>query len=147
MQHVFSLIAAATALSATTPGTPGSTAISASAPIAVSTCAVTDLYNYATAVEFGPPITIRSLSLTFRNTDDVVATQVAFDVVHGGDHTTVIDRGRFSKGALIQHQFDGDFAGGYSREPDTCAVASIMFADGRRWTAPPNAMTTSFSIR
>ena len=106
-------------------------------PIAVSTCSVSDLYNSATLSEFGPPINFRSLQLTFRNTDDVVATQVAFDVTHGGERTTVIDRGRFSKDVAIEHTFVNEIPeGGYTRTPDRCAVSAITYADGRHWTAP-----------
>ena len=134
MQHILSIIVAATALATPTSGTG---AMAASSPIAVSTCAVTDLYNSASLVEFGTPITYRSLQLTFRNTEDAVATQVAFDVTHGGEHTTVIDRGRFSKGVAVEHYFYNEFLDtGYSRTPDVCAVASITYADGHRWSAP-----------
>jgi hypothetical protein len=119
MQHILALI------------------VAMSAPIDVSTCAVTDLYNTPSLVEFGTPITYRSLRLTFRNTGDAVATEVAFDVVHGGEHTTVIDRGRFSKGVAIEHVFYNEIPeGGYSRIPDACSVAGVTFADGRRWSAP-----------
>jgi hypothetical protein len=135
MQHILSLVTAVTALAATSPGAPAASGIAMSSPVAVSSCVVEDVYPAALLEEYGPPIAYRSLSLAFRNTDDVVATQVAFDVVHGGAHTTVIDRGRFSKGALIEHRFDETFADGDSRQPDTCNVASITFADGRRWTA------------
>ncbi len=147
MLHRISLITAATALAATSPGTPASAGIAISSPVAVSSCAVADLYDPALMVEFGPPITYRSLSLSFRNTDDVVATRVAFDVVHAGEHTVVVDRGRFSKGVLIEHRFDDDFSGGYSREPDVCNVASITFADGRRWTAPAGETTAPAALR
>jgi hypothetical protein len=111
--------------------------VAMSSPIAVSTCDVTDLYNTASLVEFGSPINFRSLRLTFRNADDAVATEVAFDVRHGGERTTVIDRGRFSKGVAIEHLFVNELPdGGYSRIPDSCSVAAVTFADGRRWTAP-----------
>ena len=143
MQPILSLIVAATTLATTSAGVPGTTGLAIKSPVAVSTCAVTTLDNFASLEEFGPPITIRVLALSFRNMDDVPATQVAFDVVHAGAHTTVIDRGRFSKGALIEHHFDNDFAGGYSREPDACTVASITFADGRRWTAPSSETTAA----
>ena len=138
--QILSIMTAATMLATTSPGNEG---IAATTPVTVSACAINDLYNPALMVEFGPPINFRLLSLTFRNTDDVVATQVEFDVSHGGQHTTVIDRGRFSKGVLIEHRFDDEFAGGYSREPDTCVVASITFADGRRWAAPAGRMVSS----
>jgi hypothetical protein len=136
MQPILPLITIAAALATTAAGTPATSGLAMRSPVTVGSCAVADLYDSATLVEFGPSITIRSLSLSFRNTDDTVATQVAFEIVHGGEHTTVIDRGRFSKGILIEHQFDDDFGAGYSREPDRCVVASITFADGRRWTAP-----------
>ncbi len=136
MQPILSIIFAATTLATTTSGTGG---VAASAPIAVSTCTVSDLYNIPTLVEFGAPIAYRSLLLTFRNTDDSVATQVAFDVTHGGEHTTIIDRGRFSKGVAIEHVFFNEIPeGGYDRVPDACAVSAITFAGGRRWSAPPS---------
>ncbi|HEV3086095.1 MAG TPA: hypothetical protein VGX96_02635 [Candidatus Elarobacter sp.] len=132
MQHLFSIIAAAGMLS------NANVAATTNAPVAVSTCAVTDLYNPAILAEFGPPIPYKLLQLSFLNTDDTVATQVTFDVTHAGTHTTVIDRGRFSKGVRIEHQFYDDFADDYRSSRDTCTVAAITFADGRRWTAPVN---------
>src|SRR6202011_3282153 len=107
MHHLLSVAVAASTLAAATPGTG---AVATSAPVTVSTCTVSDLYNAAIAPELGTPISIRSLQLTFRNTDDTVATQVAFDVVHGGEHTTVIDRGRFSKNVAIEHFFADEMA-------------------------------------
>jgi|ERR1700681_719111 hypothetical protein len=137
MQQILSLMVAAATFAAPASGT---SAIATSSPIAVSTCAVTDLYNSASLVDFGSPITYRSLQLTFRNTEDTDATQVAFDVTHGGEHTTVIDRGRFSKGVPIEHVFVNEISdGGYSRIPDACTVASITFADGHRWSASRSA--------
>ena len=140
MQQIFSIMTVATVLATTSLGDPGNAGIATTSPVTVSACAIDDLYNPALLVEFGPPINYRSLSLTFRNTDDVVATQVEFDVSHGGEHRTVIDRGRFSKGVVIEHRFDDEFADGYTREPDTCVVASIIFGDGRRWAARAGRM-------
>ena len=124
MHQVLSIVAAASLLATVTPETG---AIATKSPIVVSTCAVSSVYD---------PYTMW-LQLTFRNTDDVVATQVAFDVTHGDGHTTVVDRGRFSKGVTIERVFFGEFPdGGYYTGLDTCTVAAITFADGRRWTAP-----------
>jgi hypothetical protein len=142
MQQILSIVAAATTLATTAAGT---TAIVASSPIAVSTCAVSDLYNPASMPEFVPQVPYRLLQLTFRNTDEAVATQVAFDVVHAGVHTMVIDRGRFSQGVTIEHQFDDAFADG--RGPEVCTVAAITFADGRRWSAPGYGKTASTALR
>jgi hypothetical protein len=121
--------------------------ITVSSPVIVSTCQVTNLYESVTLEEFGPPIASSSLALDFRNTDDSVATQVTFDVTHGGKHTTVVDRGRFSKGVLIERNISADYADVYSREPDTCAVASITFADGRRWSAGASGIAASAMSR
>jgi len=138
MHTILSVVTAAATFATATPATtnPGTGALTVSSPVTVSTCAVSDLYDSATLVEFGLPVTYRSLRLTFRNTDDVVATQVAFDVTHGGERTTIIDRGRFSKDVAIEHTFMNEIPdGGYTRLPDVCAVSAITYADGRRWTA------------
>ncbi len=128
MQHLLSVLAAASALSMPQAG------IANSAPVLVSTCSVSDLYNAAVSPEFGPAISYRLLQLTFLNTDDTPATQVTFDIAHGATHTTVVDRGNFSRGVAIEHSFD-DFTGRYSADAQ-CTVTAITFADGRRWTAP-----------
>ncbi|HWT04427.1 MAG TPA: hypothetical protein VN224_01605, partial [Xanthomonadales bacterium] len=67
MQHILPLIVAAATLATPNSGTG---AIATSSPIAVSTCAVTDLYNSASVADLGLPISYRSLRLTFRNTAD-----------------------------------------------------------------------------
>jgi hypothetical protein len=139
MQNIFAIIAAAGAL------TMPQTGIATNAPVAVSTCTVSDLYNSAINAEFGPPISYRMLQLTFLNTDDAVATQVTFDVTHDGAHTVVIDRGRFSKGVPIERLYDA-VTGAYGGGSAECAVAAITFADGRRWTAP-GGTTTAATLR
>ena len=105
------------------------------------------MYDSTSMAEFGPPIAFGWLQLSFRNTDDAVATQVSFDVVHGGEHTTVTDRGRFSKNVLVEHVFNDQFGGGFERSADACIVAAITFADGRRWVAPGYAASTSTMSR
>ena len=137
MQNLISIIAAASAL------TVPQTGIVTNPPVAVSACAVNDLSSPAMGLDSGPTIALSALQLSFTNTDDADATQVTFDVMHGGDHTVVMDRGRFSKGVAIDHFFDGDFGNGYSRAPDACAVVGITFADGRRWTAPAGGATAA----
>ena len=133
MQHLFSIIAAAGTLAMPQTG------IATNAPVLVSTCSVSDLYNSASMAEFGPPISYRLLQLSFINTDDSAATQVTFDVVRDGTHTMLTDRGRFSRGVTIDRIFDGGGARGDGRTE--CSVASITFADGHRWTAA--AQTTA----
>jgi hypothetical protein len=128
MQHILSIIAAAGALM-----TP-QTGIATSAPITVSSCTVSDIYNAATTADLGLPFPDEVLELSFRNTDATVATQVTFDVTVDGTHSTVVDRGRFSQGITIDHTFGGFPALGDGSA--SCSIDQIVFADGRRWTAP-----------
>ena len=112
------------------------TGIATNAPVVVNACSVSDLYNPAINPDFGPPISYRLLNLTFLNTDDAVATQVTFDITHDdGRHTKIIDSGRFSRGVPIEHSFD-DYTGAYGGGDAACAVTSVTFADGHRWTPP-----------
>ena len=111
------------------------TGIATNAPVLVSTCAVSDLYNSASIAEFGPPISYRLLQLSFLNTDESAATQLTFDIVRDGTHTMVTDRGRFSRGVMIDRVFDG--GGAYGSGRTQCSVASITFADGHKWAAAP----------
>jgi hypothetical protein len=129
MLHILSIVAVAAALSAPQAG------IVANAPVAVNACAVTDLVSPAWGADLAPPISSRMLQLTFTNTADAVATQVSFDVVHDGTHTTVTDRGRFTKNVPIEHFFD-DYTGAFGGGDASCSVKAITFADGRRWSTP-----------
>jgi hypothetical protein len=128
MHQIFSIIAAAGAL------TVPQTGIVMNAPVTVSACTVSSLYNPATTADLGLSIPTNILALSFRNTDETVATQVTFDVAHDGTHSIVIDRGRFSPGVTIDHIFAGP--AGFSDGAASCAVARIAFADGHVWTAP-----------
>jgi hypothetical protein len=128
MHQIFSIIAAAGALAVPQTG------IVTNAPVTVFTCAVSDMYDPATTADLGLDLPINILELSFRNTDDAVATQVTFDVTHDGTHSIVIDHGRFSKGVTIDRTFDGP--AGFSDGSASCAVARIAFADGHVWTAP-----------
>jgi len=135
MQHIFSIIAVAGALA-----TP-QVSIATNAPVAVSTCAITDFDNFTGSGEFGPLFSSRMLELTFLNTDDAIATQVYFDVTHNGTHTIVMDRGRFSKGVPIERIFDLDFTAGRAGGKDVCAVVAVTYADGHRWLASDGGTT------
>ena len=116
------------------------------APIAVSTCSVSDLFNPAIAADLGPPISYRTLQVTFLNTQDGVATKVVFDVLRDRAHSTVTERGRFSKGVPIEHLFD-DYSGTGSEGPAVCTVAAVTFADGTTWTPPANGAATDTTLR
>jgi hypothetical protein len=127
MQHIISVLGAVASLAVS------QTAVATNTPVAVNACAVTDLVNAGTNPELGPPVSYRMLQLSFANMQPGDATQVTFDVLHAGTHTSVTDRGRFSQGVPIEHRFDY-FAGGYGDGSAVCTVAAVTFADGTRWT-------------
>ena len=141
MQNLISIIAAAGALTMPQMG------IVTNPPVAVNSCEVSDLYNPALDAEFGAPVPHPILQLTFTNTTNAVATNVTFDVKHGGEDTVVMDRGHFSKGVPIERSFDDDFGDSYTRAGDSCSVVAITFADGSRWTAPGSGMATAAMAR
>lgn len=130
MQQFLSIVALTSALVAPQTG------IVTNAPVTVSTCAISDLYPAASA-DLGLPTPGGIFQLSFRNTDDAVATQVTFDVAHDGTHSTVVDRGRFSKNVTIDRILEG--FGLFSDDSATCAVTQIVFADGRVWRVPSRA--------
>jgi hypothetical protein len=128
MQEMMSVLAAVSALSMP------QTSMTNSTPVAVSTCAVSDLIDSPTYGDSGPaPISYRVLQLTFRNTQDELATRVTFNVQHVGQQSRIVDVGRFSKGAAIERIFN-DFSGTYGPGPTSCTVAAVTYADGSTWT-------------
>lgn len=130
MEHLLSVIIAAATLSAPQTG------IANAAPIAVGSCSVSDLFTTASMAEFNAPISLRTLQLSFLNTQDSVATKVVFDVLHDGTHTIVTERGRFSKGVPIDRFYDS-VDGAETDGPAACRVASVAYADGTTWAPAP----------
>jgi hypothetical protein len=85
-------------------------------------------------LEQAPELRTEDFTLKFANTAGVAATTVKFVV---GDHRStrlVIDKGTFSPGVQIEHDFTtGD---GPDIEPNaTCSVSEVDFADGSVWRA------------
>ncbi len=141
MQQMISILAAFTSL------TMPQTSMTNNAPVAVSTCAVSDLIDSPTYSESGPaPISYRVLRLTFNNTQDDVATRVTFNVQHAGQQSRIADSGHFSKDAAIEHVF-GDFNGTYGTGPTTCTVAAVTYADGSTWTPDGGRGSIAATIR
>jgi hypothetical protein len=60
----------------------------------------------------------------------VPATTVTFTVRNGNDAKTIVDRGTFSPGTTIKHDFDVD--PGFGSRPSV-EVQSVVFADGTTW--------------
>ncbi len=128
MQQMISILAAVTSLAMP------QMSMTNNAPVAVSTCVVSDLIDSPMYGDSGAaPISYRVLQLSFSNTQDELATRVTFNVQHAGQQSRIVDNGRFSKDIPIEHVFD-DFNGTYGAGPTTCTVAAVTYADGSTWT-------------
>jgi hypothetical protein len=141
MQEMMSILAAVSALSMP------QTSMTKNVPVAVSTCAVSDLIDSPTYGDSGPaPISYRVLLLSFSNTQDDVATRVTFNVQHAGQQSRIVDTGRFSKDTAIERVIN-DFSGTYGAGPTTCTVAAVTYADGTTWTPEGGRASIAASIR
>jgi hypothetical protein len=88
----------------------------------------------------------RGIEITFVNNAKVSATQVTFHVSYHGQAATIPDRGSFTPGTVIKHDFLDQYVGTTltSTTPEVCRVGSVTFADGTTSTAPaqPGASPT-----
>jgi hypothetical protein len=74
--------------------------------------------------------------LWFRNTSALVADEVRFIARSNGGETTIVEKGVFSPGVLVQHQvFAALGALGY-RELPAGSVQYVHFTNGTHWEAP-----------
>ena len=75
-----------------------------------------------------------SILLRFVNRSAVPATSVTFVVKDGEDSRSIIDKGNFRPGVLIEHSFGG-YVGSNDVSIATFGVAEVDFADGTVWHA------------
>jgi len=130
MEHVLSVIVAVATLSVPQTG------MTNAGPIAVGSCSVSDPFNSASVADLLASIPLRTLQLSFLNTQDSVATKVVFDVFHDGTHTIETEHGHFSKGVPIERLYES-VDGAYTDGPAACSVTSVSYADGTTWTPAP----------
>ncbi len=126
-------VVAATATIAATPvlAQAQTVAYGTSSPVeivAVGTSAHHVAWTGATNVDPG------SITLRFVNRSAVPATSVTFVVNKGGDSRSIIDKGSFGPGTLIEETFD-KYVGWSDFSTATWAVAEVNFADGTAWHA------------
>jgi hypothetical protein len=74
--------------------------------------------------------------LSFRNTSGLVADEVHFIARYSGGQTTIVDKGVFSPGILIQHQFTSLRGTPTYRELPTSHVQYVHFTNGTQWGSP-----------
>ncbi len=75
-----------------------------------------------------------SITLRFVNRSAVPAKSVTFVVNAGGDNRSIIDKGIFRPGVLVEHTFD-KYVDSSDFSTVTYAIAEVDFADGTAWHA------------
>jgi hypothetical protein len=98
----------------------------------------------------GSPINIERFGLTsaggkashpfvvlwFRNTSARVADEVHFVARYNGGQAAIVDKGVFSPGVLVQHQFSAPLGALARRESQAGEVQYVHFTDGTHWETP-----------
>jgi hypothetical protein len=131
--------AATVAATAPVPAQAQNIAYAAKSPIAITSFRINDSYAPGTIgseLEQAPQFVPNDLSVKFVNTGTVPATTVKFALNAGRYAQTIIDKGTFSPGVQIRHDFA--LADGVDALPNaTCNVMEVDFADGSVWHVTP----------
>ena len=77
---------------------------------------------------------VHNLRLTFENRAGAVAKSVRFAVNYGGVTQAIEDKGNFSNGARIEHDFFPNVDDSFGSSA-VCAVKAVTFSDGSSWRA------------
>jgi hypothetical protein len=130
-----------TAASASTPplASAQSVVYSTKSPVAIASFSVNESYESAMRggeAQEAPEFIASDITLTFVNKSNVPATTVTF-LVNDGQYTqSIVDKGTFSPGVQIKHDFAVD-----SRVSTlgnaTLNVTEVDFADGSVWHSAP----------
>ena len=109
-------------------------AMQTQAPLTISTCEVGAMEPVA-PVDSGPVMDGRTVYLSFTNTGTTTVDRATFNISHGGNRYTIVDVGRFTPGALIEHRFFG-YANDRAPSEDAaaCTVETTHFSNGTRWS-------------
>jgi len=70
--------------------------------------------------------------LAFRNESGVTASEVRFLVRYDGSETVIVDKGTFSPGTLIVHQFIAPRGRPSAQSSPDATVQSVVYVDGGR---------------
>jgi hypothetical protein len=101
-------------------------------PIAITSCSVNESYEPGMNLDSAPQFIAIGIALKFVNKSGIPATTVTF-LVNDGQYTqSIVDKGTFSPGVQIKHDFavDSDTS---TLSDVTCKVAEVDFADGSAW--------------
>jgi hypothetical protein len=126
---------ASLALSAAIAAAPTQTAYTGNAPIRVASCALEAAVPgfYLPYGPFASP-TGASTTISFINQAPATVASVTFAVSDGRTTDQIVDKGTFSSGVTIDHQFiTPQFQDDLTDV--TCSVNSVAFTDGSIWQA------------
>ena len=134
---ILAVSAAAVILAVPAPALSRTIVYAAKSPIAVTSFRVNESYapgTVGTDLEQAPQLVANDVSLKFVNNGNVPATTVTFSVTDGRFMQVIVDKGTFSPGVSIKHNFPiADGADTLSNA--TCNVTEVDFADGSVWRA------------
>ncbi|MGD0967663.1 MAG: hypothetical protein ABR949_05185 [Candidatus Aquilonibacter sp.] len=128
---------AALALSAAVAATPVQYAYTGNSPVTVASCALEPAAPAFSLPYYGggsAPGGAASTAISFENEAPATVSSVTFDVSDGRTTSRIVDKGTFSSGVAIDHnfitpQFQDDLGN------VTCSVQAVAFTDGSTWQA------------
>jgi hypothetical protein len=118
----------ATSVQAAPEHSPGVSSLPAAAPITIDAASLTQTAGKA-------PRTL--LALSFRNTARVGADEVRFVVRFQGTDKVIVDKGTFSPGTPITHNFIAGVGVPSPRDNSEVGVQYVHFTDGTYWGESP----------
>jgi hypothetical protein len=118
----------ATSVQAAPDGSPGAGSAATATPITIDASTFTQTAGKA-------PRTW--LALSFRNVAHVAADEVRFVVRYQGADNVIVDKGTFSPGTLIAHNFIAAVGVPSPRDTSDVAVRYVHFTDGTHWGEAP----------
>jgi len=115
-------IAAAVAVAAIS--SPSAQAAMTPSPIVITAC----------VIQQAGPFRTSGIQISYKNTYTSPATKVKFFVDYRGQRDIIVDKGTFSPGVKISHEFE-DFSGQVweGSTPDYCMPIYIKFENGSIW--------------
>jgi hypothetical protein len=117
-------IAAALAATTIAAGSPAIASAETTAPVAITDVQNTPSLGYLNT--YNPGL----LTVSFKNTSDVAATDVIFELASGNKFLdSYEDAGSFAKGVAVTHSFNNIQTALNQR----VAIAEVKFADGSVW--------------
>jgi hypothetical protein len=118
------LLVVASAIAVAACLSPSAQAAMTPSPIVITSC----------VIQQAGPFRTSGIQISYKNNYSVAATKVKFFVDYRGQRDIIVDKGTFSPGVKISHEFE-DFSGQVweGSTPDYCLPVYIKFQNGALW--------------